>query len=1278
MTGGGHAPEDAVHVQGDEAEDFQGTARFKLQRRLGAGSFGVVYEAYDREHEAIVALKVLRAPQPDAIARFKREFRTLADLTHANLVGLHELAFDAGHWFFTMERVEGVTLLDHARGESSHGSVRVLASTEISPLSRSVMAPTLPSDRAPPATSFDGVRRTERLADPERLRHTIAQLASGLAALHAAGKLHRDVKPSNALVTDGGRVVLLDFGLATELVADDAEHGFAGTPAYAAPEQIAGGALTEACDLYAVGVILFEALTGRLPFDGELWKVVAAKTAEDAPDVRALAPEAPEELCALCMELLAREPSLRPSADAVVRRIAPNAPRERWSPSSRAPFVGRARELGTLAGALEALERGEGGVAWIHGPSGVGKTALVRRLLDQARARGATVLAGRCYEQERLPYKTLDGVVDALVERWARREAREYAALLPADTGALTRLFPALLGLAGVIERGSHPIEGEPHEIRRRAFGAMRELLGRVARHERLVVFVDDLQWGDTDGALLLGEALRSPAPPLLFVGTFREDSDVGPAMNALRGSLARGGAAPVTDVALSALSEEDTATLAAAIVPGAARLPREALLAVVQESEGLPFLVGELVRLAASGKSAGASNPEETTVQRVVRARLDALTEDARVLLRVVALAGQPVPRAVVRDAAAVGDEPTAFSALRGAGLVRTTASGALVETYHDRIRETVLGQVPADVARGVHGALATALEARGDAEPSQLAHHFEAAGRMARASLYAERAADRASEAFAFDRAASLYARAREMAPDAPRERTAVLLERRGDAIADAGRSAEAAAVFESAAEPAEGDAMLRVERKAAEHWLRSGHIERGVAASEVLLAKLGVTLPRSTAARIAWLAAHRAWLALRGLDCEVRPAEECDPRDLLRYDMVAAIAISLSRGDALLAVVAHVRSLELVLALGEPSRLQRSLFSEACYALFLGQGRSVDQLRVRMAALALQTRTADGFEALPAFEAIVCYFTGQWREARDRLLEAERHLVEDCRGVAWEIGSVRTYVLASMHFLGDLKALVPRVDELVADAVARDDSYLEATLRVTFSFFNALVRDDPARGKEEIALGMKRWGLPGFTIPHYWAGYAEAEVALYEADGAHAREVAEQVAKKFGRTLSGRVVYLRALTAFLRGRAAIARAIESPEERASLLRFVEARARDVAREDIPWSKSASRFLQAAVARMRGDATTTARLLEEVVASCDEHGFALDAAIARRALGVHAGDDAKRDAAEAWMRDAGIVCPAKMARTMAPGLVESDVTAASRGQSIAPRPSA
>lgn len=277
-----------------ETAIFVGTDRFAVQRCLGSGSFGTVYEAFDRERGTSVALKVLRQPDPAAIYRFKKEFRALADVTHPNLVELYELWSEGARWFFTMELVDGVDFLSHVRGETSP-PLRV--SSAIGPSGESE-AETL--DVESPAPLAD---RTPTL-DWGRLRSSLLQLAEGLSALHASGRVHRDIKPQNVLVARDGRVVILDFGLVAELTPAPMDRSTGlhavGTPAYMSPEQARELAVSEASDWYSVGVILYEALTGVLPFQGQTIELLARKLQEQPIPPRELAPGVPADLDLLC------------------------------------------------------------------------------------------------------------------------------------------------------------------------------------------------------------------------------------------------------------------------------------------------------------------------------------------------------------------------------------------------------------------------------------------------------------------------------------------------------------------------------------------------------------------------------------------------------------------------------------------------------------------------------------------------------------------------------------------------------------------------------------------------------------------------------------------------------------------------------------------------------------------------------------------------------------------------------------------------------------------
>ncbi len=869
---------------------------------------------------------------------FKREFRAFADISHPNLVTLYELTSDGKHCFFTMEPVKGMDFVDYARKGTYRKRSESLKLTLDDGPARPQRAGVATGDSTSLVAAFD----------PHRLRAALRQLAEGVSALHAAGKLHRDLKPSNVLVTAEGRVVILDFGLITEVASPALGEipVIVGTPAYMSPEQGAGSPVGEASDWYSVGVMLYEALTARLPFTGEVRQILSNKQRFEASSPSKVAPEIPEDLDALCRELLRRDPQARPAGREILRRLqvadkSAGAILAKARTMPGALFVGRAEHLAALEEAYQTVTQGHAATVLIHGSSGIGKTALVQRFLRELRQREAVlVLEGRCYERESVPYKALDSVVDALTQYLKGFPLAEAAALLPDNTAALARLFPVLRRLEAVRRARFELADvADLRELRRRAFTALRELLARLAEKTHCVVFIDDLQWGDADSANLLEELIRPPAaPPLLLVACYRqEEAETSPLLRALLGWQAKAGrAAEVRQLTVEELTPSEARDLATALTG----LDSASLCeAIARESKGNPFFISELA-LSGEKFAVGA----EISVDQAVRARVSQLPEPARRVLEVAAVAGEPIELDVARHAAQLlAPEQAALAVLRAGHLLRTrkTEGRDEIEMYHDRIREVVASSLDLESLSGHHARLAAVLEASGRANPEALAVHFLGAGNREKAGWYAVTAADQASAALAFDRAARLYQLALGLSPSPP---TAVrdLQVKLGDALSNAGRGAEGAKAYLVAVEGASAAQKLEWQRRAAAQLLISGHVDEGLVVTRALLGAVGMKLARAPWRALLSLLLGRARVRLRGLKFREREPSRISAEELMRIDTCWSVAQGLGMVDTIRGADFQARHLLLALSAGEKYRIARALSMEAAYHALPG-GRS-----------------------------------------------------------------------------------------------------------------------------------------------------------------------------------------------------------------------------------------------------------------------------------------------------------------------------------------------
>lgn len=1201
------------------------SSRFTVIRQVGAGGMGTVYEAFDRERNTRVALKLLRHVGPDAVLRFKREFRALQNLHHPNLVRLGELVAEGERWCFTMELLEGSRFIDHVRS-GEH-----------------------------PATHELGF-------DPARLRDGFIQLACGLGALHAAGKVHRDVKPSNVMVTHAGRVVLLDLGLVLEQHGDgDSVGGHAlGTLAYMAPEQALGRQVGPEADWYAAGVLLYQALTGQLPFIGSASDITRAKQRGAPVSPRAVIPAIDHALSELCLALLRPEPAERPTAQQVLLALG-----ESESPLSptppRAPFVGRSRELAVLAGALDEVRRGRPVAVLVAGESGIGKSALVQRFADDSRSKGAVVLAGRCYERESLPFKAVDGVVDALSRHLARLPVATAAAVLPRHAALLARAFP-VLGRIESIADAPHGVEArDPQEQRTRLFGAFRELFARLADRHPIMVVVDDIHWADADSVALLAELFREPdAPAILLVATQR---------NATGGGLDTGPRAAlgtaVRDLPLSAMTADEARALAALLIAG---LPDPSQLdpsAVASEANGHPLFIDELVRHNWLGTAPA------MRLDDVLWARIARLEPAARTILQLAALSGGRLQRCVAIHAARLDEAGFEghLGALRAANLLRSTGAqeGEQLEPYHDRVRTAVLVHTSVAEARSLHRQLALALEAESRPDGEALALHWREAGEGQRSAEYTAEAAARASRSLAFDRAAQLYRLALELqdslgARDAATEhRLRVEL---GHALANAGRGAEAARIYlEAAGGVVTGDAA-DLHRRASEQLIRSGHIDEGITTLHTALRPLGVTIPTSPARALRSLLVRRAQVRLRGLGYRERDAADVPARALTRIDFCWSLSSSLSFVDPLLGSDLGALHLLLALRAGEPSRICRALASEAVYAASVGATRRAQRLQIMAHEIAERVDQPYVTGVLGLCDGMVSALLGDFAEAFARLEEAHWILRAGATGVAWELGAAQDFVLEMLGWMGHLRELRRRVPVALHETVGRGDRYFSNSLRTGLA--NNLVllqRDDAPQARAQAAEALVRWPQGGFQMLHYWNLYSNTQIDLYCGAGAAAYDRLIAAWPQLESSLQMRVQYFRITMRELRVRATLAAARQrrrsAPSEARALQAQAERGIRGLRRERTAWADALAWSLHAGLAQIRGDDSTARASLEHAIAAFEAVDMALFAKAARHRLAaLLGGHDGAGLASEAvsWFARQDVVSPARMTAMLTP----------------------
>ncbi|PKN45107.1 MAG: hypothetical protein CVU59_09995 [Deltaproteobacteria bacterium HGW-Deltaproteobacteria-17] len=1245
---------------------FTGTERFEVLSVIGKGGMGVVYEVFDWERQTKVALKTLNEGSPGELLRLKTEFRALQELEHPNMVQLGELFEDDGQWFFTMEIVHGVDFLKWVRTRDERPDPSLFEET---------------TELEPHADPF---RRLRIYVNEPRLRAALLQLASALEALHACGRVHRDIKPGNILVEKDGRVVLLDFGLVTQ--ADPGQLSLeqfhpVGTAAYMSPEQASSMPVGPEADWYAVGALLYEALTDRHPFTGSFNQLLLAKQYQAPARPRELNPGISPDLDELCMALLQHDPARRPRVEEVIRSL-----RSHQSPTvsptqtmgTRVPvFVGRKGELQRLLSAYEEVSTNGFGMMLLHGASGLGKSELLRACGREilAREQHASVLWGRCNERESLSYKAFDGVVDALSRTLLRLSDTELGQLIPRNMDLLARVFPVLGYLREVDASGAvRPRQLlDLQEVRSLAFQALRELLTRLADRRPVVIVLDDIQWADEDSLRLLRAILQPPdPPPLLLVISMRTSTDPDEAAEAVAHFQALL-PFPANDLPLAPLSMDAAAALAEELLASNSdtAVPDATQAAIIaQEAAGHPLFIHELVHHIQNRPTDGIH--KILRLDDVLWERISDLEEPLRRLVEIVSISFGPLRQEIV--AMALGLHPAEIfrmaARLRVLHLLRTSGPGPedLVEPYHDRVREAVQARMEDGARLAAHRSLVKVLRAMRNVEPERLAAHLEIIGEKAQASELISEAADQASSALAFNRAADLYKDAiglrREDGQDADPESLRDLFIQMGTALANAGRGRDAAYAFLEALPGSRPVEAVELKRKAANQLLLSGFIDEGLVLTDQILDAVGKRMPKSTIGILSALLWGRFRVRMAGSRYRERDETRIPPADIVYVDILKSIALGLGGADHIRGAYFNTRFLSAALKLGEPSRVLNALCAEANYAA--ANAPDSGHARAILASCErIQQRLHDPQSDMyiDGAHAFASFMRGHWADARRHSEDFIRNSMQ-YNGTAWERDLMNNQVVWCLFYLGEFDEMTRRSTMVLQDALERGDLFGSAGMVLGLGNIVILNRDGPAAAAREIDALMARWSINGYHLQHYWALLSRVNLAIYSGDAQGAHERIWQEWPRLKRSLLTQIPAVRHEGLHVRARATLARAAsETGRVRIRLLRQARKDTATLLAVKLPWVRSLGLLLDAAVHLQSGDRNAALSLLAQSITLLETCGMQLYAAAARVRLGRLAGGpdgSAMVQAAVDFMLSQGINDPGRMTELLATGFNE------------------
>ena len=693
-------------------------SRYNVIKKLGEGGMGLVYLVEDSTNGQKVALKAMLAKlgtSEELILQFKQEFRQMAALKHPNCCAVYDYGqLPDGAPFLTMEVVPG------------HGLDEIIG---------------------------------DETKDPEKFKSIFSQMMLALGYVHQQGFVHCDIKDENARIRPDGEVKLMDFGLMER--AGRSGGAIKGTLGYMSPEMAKGGRLDQRADLYSMGCLAYQLLTGQLPFPSQNPVEIIKAHINDTPTPPSkLNPDIDPLYEKIIVKLMQKEPLARyQSAFDVLEEMGIEVAEGMGGNLLSAPFVGRVDEMSALTGQLGAIAKGKPGQSLLlSGPAGAGKSRLAEEFRFAVQMENLPFVVGASFEQGTAPYgpfvEALRGLLPALREH-ASDELTKHGAIL-------VKLLPELGTACGLGNIQPAPDLDPPSKEKMRLQATVTELFVSLTKKKGVVVVLEDWQWADPLSAELLTYMLRNTKEqPLLFVLNYRNAPEEGPAWLPM-----------VHQLALPGLTTDEIKGMCTSML-GTEEIGEQFLGKIVEFAEGNPFfvegLLEHLVRNKTLVKTKGKWNsdieltPDQmpSNLQGLLLEKLNSLSEDAMAIARIGAVIGREFGLDVLMRVSGLAEDKLfdALGTLAEQAIFTKTDEGAY-RFAQGQLQEVLYANIEAEEKIKLHTAVAQALESQitdvalADAtmeQVSAIANHYLLTNEKEKTITYALEAGIRSANLFA-----------------------------------------------------------------------------------------------------------------------------------------------------------------------------------------------------------------------------------------------------------------------------------------------------------------------------------------------------------------------------------------------------------------------------------------------------------------------------------------------------------------------------------------------